>query len=520
MASSDTVLLRLPQNLSPSIQVSLNHHNRCGVRDAIFEIRLKWWPMAKNLAKSLAKKATPRKARDLKSADNKTPHAVDCIIVGAGISGLTCARELIDAGRTVLILEGRDRIGGRILTTRDTSLSVPIELGAEFIHGAPDVTFQRLESAGLTFYDLTDRHLQRKGGALVPVEFFEQIQCVMKSLDPKRKTDRTMDAVLKTLKSLSPDADKLLRAYIEGFHAADLNLIGEKALALSETGGADLNGSESFRIVEGYDRLVSSLLHGISMNNSPIRLQTIVKKISWKKSGKSSGKSAGKKFPVEIEAVSSADFTLPTFHAKAVVVTVPIGVLKAPSKSKTAIELNPLPPKLESALSGLHMGHALRLNLRFRSRFWEKSQKEPIGFLHAGPEWNFPTWWTQMPLRTPILIAWQGGPKVERLSKLTESERVQTALKTLSFVLDIDLKIIQQELVTWYMHDWTNDPFSLGAYSYVGLNGDQKALPLAQPFGKSLFFAGEATHTAAERGTVDGAIETGLRAAKQVLESL
>ena len=428
----------------------------------------------------------------------------DTIVVGAGMAGLVCARELIDAGRAVLVLEARERIGGRIFTRRESSTSAPVELGAEFIHGAPQVTFARIASAGLTFYDLTNEHLQRKAKELIPLEFFDQIRDFMQSLDANRKTDRPVDEAIKA-KKLDPNFEKLLRAYIEGFHAADPKRISEIALAKAETGGENLNGSEAFRIFEGYDRLAASILHGLPEDRCRLQLNTIVKKIRWSKS------------KVEVDAVSSAGFILKTFRAKSVVVTVPLGVLKAPSKAKAAIEFSPRPKSLETALASLHMGEAMRLNLRFRTRFWEEGREEPVGYLHAGPDWDFPTWWTQLPLRTPVLTAWQGGPKVERLARLTESERVQTALQTLSYLLDVDIGELQSNLVSWSNHDWTNDPYSLGAYSYVGLDGDRKSAPLARAFGNSLFFAGEATHLGAERGTVDGAIETGLRAAKQIL---
>lgn len=423
----------------------------------------------------------------------------DCIIIGAGAAGLTCARELINAGYKTLMLEGRDRIGGRIFSARLRD-RYPIELGAEFIHGAPKVTFDRLEAAGLTFYDLTDHHVQRKGDTFAPMDFFEKIGEVMESLDENRKRDRSMHDALEA-RNLEPNLRKLLKAYIEGFHAADLNLIGERALALSEKGGDDLNGSESFRVTEGYDKLIESLAP-----TAQIKLNTVVKKIeSTKKS-------------VAVTAHTHLD-RKEIFHARAVVVSVPLGVLKAPKGAHAAIEFSPRPKALDHAISSLHMGHALRLNLKFATRFWEKLSKEPLGYLHAGPEWDFPTWWSQMPMRTSILTAWQGGPRAAELAELSEKEKVHTAIKTLSYLLDVKAAKIEDELQAWFAHDWSRDPFSLGAYSYVGLDGDRKAKALAEPQG-ALFFTGEHTHTAAERGTVDGAIDTGLRTAKQVLKFL
>ena len=446
--------------------------------------------------------------KHLKTASKTPPSSpFDCIVIGAGIAGLACARALLDAGKTVLILEGRNRIGGRVFTERDPSLATPIELGAEFIHGAPQVTLQRLDAAGLTFYDLTDKHVQRKGKEFAPIDFFEEIGEIMNSLDENRKPDRSMDEVIKG-KRLDSNIEKLLRAYIEGFHAADTTKIGERALALAEKGGESLNGVEAFRVAEGYDRFAASFLHGVASQESLVRLNTIVKKITWRKGH------------ARIDCTSQAGFDLPHLNARTVVVTVPLGVLKAPAKAKAAIEFKPRPAALDTALKALHMGHAMRITFRFRSRFWEEGQKEPLGYLHAGSEKDFPVWWTQLPLRTPLITAWQGGPKVERLSRLTDEEKVQTALETLAFLLKKNVEEIKEQLVNWYLHDWSKDQFSLGAYSYVGLDGDRLAKVLAEPFEGTLFFSGEATHSDAERGTVDGALDTGLRSAKQVLRAL
>jgi monoamine oxidase len=62
-------------------------------------------------------------------------HDFDVVVIGAGVAGLSAARDLVDAGKSVVVVEARDRIGGRMWTDR-TSMSVPIDLGCEFIHGA------------------------------------------------------------------------------------------------------------------------------------------------------------------------------------------------------------------------------------------------------------------------------------------------------------------------------------------------------------------------------------------------
>src|SRR5881394_1910660 len=96
----------------------------------------------------------------------------DVIVIGAGASGLACARALSGAGKRVCVLEARDRVGGRIDTRHIDGVSVPIELGAEFIHGESETTFPIVDAAGLAAYQLSDTHLWSRGGALTKIDDF------------------------------------------------------------------------------------------------------------------------------------------------------------------------------------------------------------------------------------------------------------------------------------------------------------------------------------------------------------
>src|SRR5215203_2819327 len=87
--------------------------------------------------------------------------AIDVVVIGAGAAGLMAARELRDAGRRVLVLEARDRIGGRVHTIRPIGLPVPVELGAEFIHGRAETTFRLVHAAALVACDTAEEHLAR-----------------------------------------------------------------------------------------------------------------------------------------------------------------------------------------------------------------------------------------------------------------------------------------------------------------------------------------------------------------------
>ena len=97
----------------------------------------------------------------------------DVIILGAGAAGLAAAQVLSAKGYSILILEARDRIGGRILTLRDPAFGAPVELGAEFIHGRPEVTWKMVREANLKVFDLPFEHWVRRAGHLAHLEDFE-----------------------------------------------------------------------------------------------------------------------------------------------------------------------------------------------------------------------------------------------------------------------------------------------------------------------------------------------------------
>src|ERR1700730_18666405 len=113
-----------------------------------------------------------------------TRKSVDVVVIGAGVAGLAAARELSQAGLTVTIVEARDRIGGRIHTLHDPHSSVPIELGAEFVHGEADETFAIVRAAQLIVSELPDEHYRSRGGTLEPMgDFWGTVQRIQRGID-------------------------------------------------------------------------------------------------------------------------------------------------------------------------------------------------------------------------------------------------------------------------------------------------------------------------------------------------
>ena len=134
-------------------------------------------------------------------------------------------------------------------------------------------------------------------------------------------------------------------------------------------------------------------------------------------------------------------------------------------------------------------------------------------FFHA-PQVDFPTVWTQMPMRAPLLVAWAGGPRALAVAQnAAPGEVVGRAVATLQTMFGKRCKL-ESELEGAYYHDWQADPFARGAYSYVTVGGGKARSELAAPLADTLFFAGEATDTQGETATVTGALQSGTRAAR------
>jgi monoamine oxidase len=430
----------------------------------------------------------------------------DVLVVGAGIAGLCAARSLRARGFGVTVLEARDRLGGRVQTIAEPGWPLPIELGAEFIHGYDEATAPLLEAAGLVAADsdlqrhsLVSGKLRHVGGNDSSFERFMALA--------RRSKARSMGEVLERamrdrhLAALVP----MLRLFIEGFHAADPDDLSAEEFA--REGGP---GSAA-RVINGYDRLVNWLAAGLHVDDALV-LGMCVTRVTRRRDG------------VEIAARSTAGGGEHRFRGRRAVVTVPLGLLQAPPEAPGAIAFDPVPRQQLEAARALGFGGAIRGVLRFRRAFWERGvstltrveQAKNLAFLHA-PRAPFPTFWTMLPLRAPQLVAWAAGPAAQRLAGQSDS-LIERALESLCAIFGESRQRIERELVGWHFHDWCSDPFSRGAYSYVRPGSEGAMRVLARPADDTLFFAGEATDYTGGYSTIDGALRSGLRTAQSIAD--
>ena len=413
----------------------------------------------------------------------------DVVVVGAGMAGLAAARTLAEAGIRVTLVEAQDRVGGRIHTLPGDEL--PIELGAEFIHGLPQELIDLVDEAGLTRFELegeTRCFLERQGtGRLEPCgpqrevdELFDQLS----NFDPAQADLSFAEFIVR--RGLSPEAATLATNYVEGFNAADANRISILALAKQQAAEDLISGDRVFRVAEGYARVPEFLLQRFLATGGEWVPSAPVRSISWQPGS------------VKVETDLGR-----VFQAAAVIVTLPLGVLQAGIVSFVP------QPKLLAVAAQLVMGPAARVVYEFDGRFWP----DDLGFFFA-PQETPPTWWTTNPRPTSLLTGWMAGRK---LSELNTSNLPDAGLAALSKILGVNTP---QRLLRLHHHDWQTDVHSLGAYSYVSRGAIHASDALSLPVESTLFFAGEHTDVSGHWGTVHGALRSGYRAAKQVLENL
>ena len=430
----------------------------------------------------------------------------DVAVVGAGAAGLAAARALSRAGASATVLEARDRVGGRLYTREDAGLPVPVELGGEFVHGTADVSFALLRAANTVAVDTGEGSFTYEDGELREAgdDPFEIVARVLAQARDLRE-DKSIDTFLRGLPE-GPDTERerrYTRMLVEGFDAADPAIASTRALTEEWSSGEGGQMAEQFRPLGGYERLLRTLHGALDPARAHVRMETPVRAIRRQHDG------------VTVEATAAGEAL--TVSARAAIVTLPAGVLSA-----NAVRFEPeLPQRTRDALARIVMGPVTKLVLRFRSAFWERVRdgRYRDGAFFHNADAAFPTFWTMLPLRAPLLVAWAGGPKSDALAHFDQAALVATALGDLRTLFG-DEPNPRAELEAVYTHDWQRDPYARGAYSYVSVGAGDPRAAFAQPVDGCIFFAGEATAPASEAGTVAGALQSGERAAAEALAAL
>jgi monoamine oxidase len=444
----------------------------------------------------------------------------DVIIVGAGAAGLAAAARLAQSGQRVALLEARERIGGRIFTRHLPAdrehASLCVELGAEFIHGLPSTTWSLVGQAKLSAYEIEGSDLSFVNGRWTPpmsLPATHVIADMMKWLEARPGCDMSFAEYQAAVPTDAATAAAAAN-YVEGFNAADRHRIGIASLAVQQRAEDAIDGDRVFHVAEGYDAVMEFLASQFRAAGGELVLSAAVRGIEWQRGSVRM-----------VTAGPGADGN--ELRARRALITVPLGVLQGDT-----IAFTPAPAEILAHARRLAMGEVVRTSLVFRERFWRDRRAPSIpedvrrrlgdlSFLFTPGEMP-PTWWTPHPAPTPMLTAWVGGPKATELRRSISAEGDALALPrrclaTLARVFELSFAELESLLVSWHEHDWSADPYSRGAYSYVPAGALDAPAKLAAPVEQTLYFAGEHTDLTGHWGTVHAAIGTGVRAAEQIL---
>jgi monoamine oxidase len=418
---------------------------------------------------------------------------MDTLIIGGGIAGLTAARLLTEAGQRITLLEARDRIGGRIFTQHTAQF--PVELGAEFVHGRPEEILGLAAEGAVPIVPVQGSFRRKiKGEWADAGHLMEEVDQLFAKL-PADEPDQSFQYYLDRTATDDVVKQQALR-FVEGFHAADPSLISARSLRRESLAEEAIEGDHQYRVATGYEGLVRAVADRIDRERCDIVMNAAVNEIVWRQGH-------------VIARTSSTEFQAPR-----AIVTLPLGVLKSSQF------FSPVLPEKQNALSFLEMGPVVRVSLCFREKFWERDpQMADLSFLFTDGS-KFPTWWTSNSLPYPILTGWAAGPYAGMHTGRSKQEIVQSAVRVLARIMEVSEPELHEQMTGSFTHDWQQDPFSRGAYSYAAVGGMDAAQTLAAPVADTLYFAGEATNGDGYNGTVHGAIATGMRAAKAVLQSL
>lgn len=416
------------------------------------------------------------------------------IVVGAGLSGLAAACELRRAGYAVEVLEARERIGGRVHTSRAWK-GAPMDLGASWIHeseGNPLTALAREAGARTvaTDYDSSIGY-GRSGRPFGDAEtrrleaLQEQIEAVIEAAQDA-DTDRPLRAAVEAgldWPSLSRGdrelAELLLNSTIEQKYSGSLRELS--TWWWDDDAGFD---GEDVLFPDGFGALADHLARDLD-----IRTGQPVERIAWDAAG------------VTVDAGRR------TLRAEHVVVSVPLGVLKS-----GAIEFTPgLPEPKRKAIAALRMGVLNKCFLRFPRAFWPGE----VDWIERVPE--RPGEWTEWvsfvrAVGQPVLLGFNAADYGRSIEALGDEAIVAGAMRALRQLYGKDIPDPSGHQIT----RWASDPYAQGSYSFNPVGSHPKMRDdLAASVGGRLHFAGEAT-ARKHFATTHGAYLSGLRAARAV----
>ncbi len=386
-------------------------------------------------------------------ATAQTPTDYDTIIIGAGAAGLAAARKLDQERRSFVVLEARDRIGGRAYT-ESQSLGLPYDQGGHWLHNAHQNPFMAIA--------------QDLGRSLTPsplsdARFFDNRQPEPNGRVELEKASSRLVRRLVWNSLWLPDFAPTRLSLEDRWHRAAADLAAfTLAVDVNDMSVDDLmtlDGGEDYVVAGGYGQLVVDYARGV-----PVRLNHVVEKIKWGEHGR-----------VEV----NGEFG--TITARKCIITVPTSVL-----ASDAIEFEPeLPATKRQSFDDLRGGHFFKVGMRVSRVQSDLAEYSfDIGQARAGQGLAF-----HFDQLDPIVTMISSGSHARELAALDRTELFGFARSELAYVTDTNVAHSVERFTTY---DWSEDAFAQGAYSVCRIGANSARSNYAQPVADRLYFAGEA----------------------------
>lgn len=416
------------------------------------------------------------------------------LIIGAGLAGLAACNRLLEYGFDVTILEAQSRCGGRIHIDHH-SFGIPFGLGANWIHGAENnpMTFlanqYHAQMVGVNFEKF---NFYNRNNSLITIDEVKQFEIKFelllneaKEISSRSLEDMPLASVLQAAvgnKQFSANEMDLYQGKLNYFE----NYLGAnyKNLSAKHWDAEEAWPGENCFVINTYESIVKGLL-----SNCSVHLNTIVKAITLNNN------------------VVTVETDNKIYHADAVIVTVPLGVLK---KNSIAF-FPPLPASKVEAIKRLGMGLFNVTALKFPSTFWPEQAHAMLFTQFDNPAissfFNLHHF-----MKEPILVGYSGGDSAKDIEQLSDDELIQQVMTNFRKMFGS----VIPEPISYINTRWSEDPFAFGSYSYLQVGSSKSELDaLAEPIAKRIFFAGEAT-SSTYFATTHGAYLTGIREAERI----